>query len=279
MTEASRLAFRRAVRLGRQLEFDDELGVALGLFGQPQISGSQVFIPAADRQIAFRFGSREKLQGLGAVSVPRGHGTPMLFYARHTRAMQGVGNRSGNTGSFSMISGRCRGGDGRNSAKRTYCEQRTNSVHCLPSVDSGGAAGAALSGGRIPAIRSSTMSQPALRVVEGSSMDKSKALSAALSQIERQFGKGSVMKLGKNDKAMDIEAISSGSLGLDIALGIGGLPRGRVVEIYGPESSGKTTLALHTIAEAQKKGGICAFVDAEHALDPIYARKLGVNVD
>ena len=123
------------------------------------------------------------------------------------------------------------------------------------------------------------MSQPALRLVEGSSMDKSKALSAALSQIERQFGKGSVMKLGKNDKAMDIEAISSGSLGLDIALGIGGLPRGRVVEIYGPESSGKTTLALHTIAEAQKKGGICAFVDAEHALDPIYARKLGVNVD
>ena len=119
----------------------------------------------------------------------------------------------------------------------------------------------------------------ALRIVEGSSMDKTKALSAALSQIERQFGKGSVMKLGKNDKAMDIEAISSGSLGLDIALGIGGLPRGRVVEIYGPESSGKTTLALHTIAEAQKKGGICAFVDAEHALDPIYARKLGVKVD
>jgi len=123
------------------------------------------------------------------------------------------------------------------------------------------------------------MSQPALRLVEGSSMDKSKALSAALSQIERQFGKGSIMKLGKNDKTMDVEAISSGSLGLDIALGIGGLPRGRVVEIYGPESSGKTTLALHTIAEAQKKGGICAFVDAEHALDPIYARKLGVNVD
>ena len=110
-------------------------------------------------------------------------------------------------------------------------------------------------------------------------MDKSKALSAALSQIERQFGKGSIMRLGKNDKAMDIEAISTGSLGLDIALGIGGLPRGRVVEIYGPESSGKTTLALHTIAEAQKKGGICAFVDAEHALDPIYARKLGVNTD
>ncbi|MEZ5766147.1 MAG: recombinase RecA [Xanthobacteraceae bacterium] len=122
------------------------------------------------------------------------------------------------------------------------------------------------------------MSQPALRIVEGSSMDKSKALSAALSQIERQFGKGSVMKLGKNDK-LDVEAISSGSLGLDIALGIGGLPKGRVVEIYGPESSGKTTLALHCVAEAQKKGGICAFIDAEHALDPVYARKLGVNVD
>ena len=123
------------------------------------------------------------------------------------------------------------------------------------------------------------MSQPSLRIVEGSSMDKSKALSAALSQIERQFGKGSVMRLGKNDKALDVEVISTGSLGLDIALGVGGLPRGRVVEIYGPESSGKTTLALHTIAEAQKKGGICAFVDAEHALDPVYARKLGVNVD
>jgi len=110
-------------------------------------------------------------------------------------------------------------------------------------------------------------------------MDKSKALAAALSQIERNFGKGSIMKLGKNDKAMEIETVSTGSLGLDIALGVGGLPRGRIVEIYGPESSGKTTLALHTIAEAQKKGGICAFVDAEHALDPIYARKLGVNVD
>src|SRR5467141_249308 len=119
----------------------------------------------------------------------------------------------------------------------------------------------------------------ALRIVEGSSMDKTKALSAALSQIERQFGKGSVMRLGKNDRSMDVETISSGSLGLDIALGVGGLPRGRVVEIYGPESSGKTTLALHTVAEGQKKGGICAFIDAEHALDPIYARKLGVNVD
>src|SRR5882672_5821844 len=124
-----------------------------------------------------------------------------------------------------------------------------------------------------------TMSQPALRVVEGSSMDKSKALSAALSQIERQFGKGSIMRLGKNDKSMDVESVSTGSLGLDIALGIGGLPRGRVVEIYGPESSGKTTLALHTIAEAQKLGGICAFIDAEHALDVVYARKLGVNTD
>jgi len=119
----------------------------------------------------------------------------------------------------------------------------------------------------------------ALRLVEGSTMDKSKALDAALSQIERTFGKGSIMRLGKNDKSMDVETVSTGSLGLDIALGIGGLPRGRVVEIYGPESSGKTTLALHCLAEAQKKGGICAFIDAEHALDPIYARKLGVNVD
>ena len=110
-------------------------------------------------------------------------------------------------------------------------------------------------------------------------MDKTKALDAALSQIERSFGKGSIMRLGKNDKSMDIDVVSTGSLGLDIALGIGGLPRGRVVEIYGPESSGKTTLALHCLAEAQKKGGICAFIDAEHALDPIYARKLGVNVD
>jgi len=123
------------------------------------------------------------------------------------------------------------------------------------------------------------MSVTALRIVEGSSMDKSKALSAALSQIERQFGKGSVMKLGKNDRSMDVETVSSGSLGLDIALGVGGLPKGRVVEIYGPESSGKTTLALHCVAEAQKKGGICAFIDAEHALDPVYARKLGVNID
>ena len=109
-------------------------------------------------------------------------------------------------------------------------------------------------------------------------MDKSKALDAALSQIERAFGKGSIMKLG-SQTAFEIEAISTGSLGLDIALGIGGLPRGRVIEIYGPESSGKTTLALQTIAEAQKRGGIGAFIDAEHALDPGYARKLGVNID
>jgi recombination protein RecA len=124
------------------------------------------------------------------------------------------------------------------------------------------------------------MSPAALRVVEGSApMEKSKALDAALSQIERAFGKGSIMRLGKNDKSMEIEVVSTGSLGLDIALGVGGLPRGRVIEIYGPESSGKTTLALHCVAEAQKTGGICAFIDAEHALDPVYARKLGVKVD
>jgi recombination protein RecA len=109
--------------------------------------------------------------------------------------------------------------------------------------------------------------------------EKSKAIDAALSQIERAFGKGSIMRLGKGQKPVEIETVSTGSLGLDIALGVGGLPRGRVIEIYGPESSGKTTLALHTIAEAQKKGGVCAFVDAEHALDPVYARKLGVNLD
>src|SRR5471032_1441407 len=123
------------------------------------------------------------------------------------------------------------------------------------------------------------MSQPALRIVEGSSMDKSKALTAALSQIERQFGKGSIMRLGKNDRSMDIEVVSTGSLGLDIALGVGGLPRGRVIEIYGPESSGKTTLALHCIAEAQKTGGAAAFIDVEHALDPLYSSNLGVNLD
>jgi recombination protein RecA len=123
------------------------------------------------------------------------------------------------------------------------------------------------------------MAQGTLRVVDGGGMDKNKALDAALTQIERAFGKGSIMRLGKGGKPIEIESVSTGSLGLDIALGIGGLPRGRVVEIYGPESSGKTTLALHCVAEAQKKGGICAFIDAEHALDPIYARKLGVNID
>ncbi|MBB3810836.1 recombination protein RecA [Pseudochelatococcus contaminans] len=110
-------------------------------------------------------------------------------------------------------------------------------------------------------------------------MDKTKALDAALTQIERAFGKGSIMRLGQAQGQIEIETVSTGSLGLDIALGVGGLPRGRIVEIFGPESSGKTTLALHTIAEAQKKGGSCAFIDAEHALDPVYARKLGVNLD
>jgi recombination protein RecA len=121
----------------------------------------------------------------------------------------------------------------------------------------------------------------ALRVVEGqgSGMERDKALDAALSQIERAFGKGSIMRLGKHDQTVEIESISTGSLGLDIALGIGGLPKGRIVEIYGPESSGKTTLALHVVAESQKKGGTAAFIDAEHALDPIYAKKLGVNLD
>ncbi len=124
-----------------------------------------------------------------------------------------------------------------------------------------------------------TVTQANLRLVEGTSVDKTKALDAALSQIERAFGKGSIMRLGKNEKAVEIDTVPTGSLGLDIALGVGGLPRGRVVEIYGPESSGKTTLTLHVIAEAQKKGGVCAFIDAEHALDTIYARKLGVNLE
>jgi len=109
--------------------------------------------------------------------------------------------------------------------------------------------------------------------------DRQKALEAALTQIERSFGKGSVMRLGQKGTAIEIDVVSTGSLGLDIALGVGGLPKGRVVEIFGPESSGKTTLALHVIAEAQKSGGTCAFVDAEHALDPSYAKKLGVNLD
>ena len=118
-------------------------------------------------------------------------------------------------------------------------------------------------------------------VIKMSSQDKDKnvALEAAIGQIEKAFGKGSVMKLGTSGANMDVQAISSGSLGLDVALGIGGLPKGRIVEIYGPESSGKTTLALHVVAESQKTGGTCAFVDAEHALDPVYAKKLGVNID
>jgi recombination protein RecA len=122
---------------------------------------------------------------------------------------------------------------------------------------------------------------PNLQVVEKDRKDpeRQKALEAALSQIERAFGKGSVMKLGSQEGVAEIDVISTGSLGLDIGLGIGGLPRGRVIEIYGPESSGKTTLALHAIAQAQKQGGTCAFIDAEHALDPSYARKLGVNID
>ncbi len=123
------------------------------------------------------------------------------------------------------------------------------------------------------------MANSSLRVVGEGGMDKQKALEAALGQIERAFGKGSVMKLGQGGTVEQIAAISTGSLGLDIALGIGGLPRGRIVEIYGPESSGKTTLTLHVVAEAQKQGGVCAFVDAEHAIDPGYARKLGVNLD
>ena len=122
------------------------------------------------------------------------------------------------------------------------------------------------------------MSSTQLKIVERGNMDKQKALDAALSQIERAFGKGSIMKLGKG-AALEVESVSTGSLGLDIALGIGGLPRGRVVEIYGPESSGKTTLALHVAAEVQKQGGTAAFVDAEHALDPVYAKALGVDID
>jgi recombination protein RecA len=123
------------------------------------------------------------------------------------------------------------------------------------------------------------MAAGGLRLVEDKSVDKTKALDAALSQIERSFGKGSIMRLGKNEQVVEIDTVPTGSLGLDIALGIGGLPRGRIIEIYGPESSGKTTLALHTVAEMQKKGGICGFIDAEHALDPVYARKLGVDLE
>ena len=151
------------------------------------------------------------------------------------------------------------------------CESGTNSVQnqqasadCLRKHDN---------------LKVDGMAQNSLRLVEEKSVDKSKALDAALSQIERAFGKGSIMRYGANTKAVEIEAVSTGSLGLDIALGIGGLPRGRVVEIYGPESSGKTTLAMHCIAEAQKNGGIAAFVDAEHAFDRSYAKKLGLDTE
>jgi recombination protein RecA len=123
------------------------------------------------------------------------------------------------------------------------------------------------------------MATSLLDLNERRAMDKQKALESALGQIERQFGKGSIMKLGQDNPVMDIEATSTGSIGLDIALGIGGIPKGRIIEIYGPESSGKTTLTLHAIAEEQKSGGVCAFVDAEHALDPTYAKKLGVDLD
>ena len=123
------------------------------------------------------------------------------------------------------------------------------------------------------------MTETALRLVENENMDKNKALDAALGQIEKAFGKGSIMRLGQSGSVVEADAVSTGSLGLDIALGIGGLPRGRVIEIYGPEASGKTTLALHVVAEAQKKGGTCAFIDAEHALDPAYSKKLGVDVE
>ena len=123
------------------------------------------------------------------------------------------------------------------------------------------------------------MAKAALQLVDkDSGVDKQKALETALGNIERSFGKGSVMRLG-DKKVMDVEAVPTGSLGLDIALGIGGLPKGRIIEIYGPESSGKTTLSLHSVAEAQKNGGVCAFIDAEHALDPVYAGKLGVDLD
>src|SRR6201988_720540 len=124
-----------------------------------------------------------------------------------------------------------------------------------------------------------TQSQTVLRLVGRDDSDKKRALEAALTQIDRAFGKGSVMKLGDKGKVVEIEAVSTGSLGLDLALGIGGLPKGRIVEIYGPESSGKTTHALHVVAEVQKAGGTAAFVDAEHALDPSYAHKIGFNLD
>jgi len=163
-------------------------------------------------------------------------------------------------------------------AKRTSCElERTVYIWGVGRVC---ASRAAFSGRGLESWheRDLAMTQAVLRLVAKDEGDRQRALEAALTQIDRAFGKGSVMKLGGNSK-LEIESISSGSLGLDIALGVGGLPRGRVVEIYGPESSGKTTLALHVVAEAQRGGGVAAFIDAEHALDPAYARKLGVNLD
>eukprot|EP01037_Dinobryon_pediforme_P013376 gene13376-13492_t len=162
------------------------------------------------------------------------------------------------------------------SGRPSFGEQVTNAIALREDA---GARTKPLRLSRLSCHKRYIMTQANLRLVEGSSVDKTKALDAALSQIERAFGKGSIMRLGKNQKAVEIETISTGSIGLDIALGVGGLPRGRVIEIYGPESSGKTTLTLHVIAEAQKNGGVCAFVDAEHALDPVYARKLGVNLE
>ncbi len=139
----------------------------------------------------------------------------------------------------------------------------------------------AMNAGKKPRLTAvdSLLDAPEATEMRKPDMEKNKALDAAMAQIERAFGKGSIMRMGAKGGTEQIETISSGSLGLDLALGIGGLPRGRVIEVYGPESSGKTTLALHAIAEAQKRGGVCAFIDAEHALDPIYARKLGVDVD
>src|SRR5271168_5131555 len=163
--------------------------------------------------------------------------------------------------------------------ERTKKELAYENKPCTITLHKGGAQNRDCGSDAARERRTMVMTQPNLRLVEGTSVDKTKALDAALSQIERAFGKGSIMRLGKNQKAVEIETVPTGSLGLDIALGVGGLPRGRVIEIYGPESSGKTTLTLHVIAEAQKKGGVCAFVDAEHALDPVYARKLGVNLE
>src|SRR3984885_667296 len=166
----------------------------------------------------------------------------------------------------------------RRNEKRTL-RPGTKHVHSTRSGRSRFDGALADMGSKNRGIRTPSMTQPVLRLVGRDEADKQRALEAALSQIDRAFGKGSVMKLGDKGKIVEIESISTGSLGLDLALGIGGLPKGRVVEIYGPESSGKTTLALHVVAEVQRGGGTAAFIDAEHALDPSYAHKLGVNLD